>query len=62
MEIKRRVSLCPECTACPEVQVLHDESGPVAVWIGEINEGVVLPRAAWNVLVQHVKDGNLDRL
>ncbi len=25
-----KLSLCPECTACPEVEILRDEGQPVS--------------------------------
>jgi hypothetical protein len=24
MDVKQKISLCPECGACPEVEILHD--------------------------------------
>ncbi len=38
VEVKQKFSLCPECGACPEVEVLYHEGRPVAVRIGERNE------------------------
>ena len=40
-----RVSLCPQCIACPEVVIEGD-----TVRIGEDENTVVLKKAEWNVL------------
>ncbi len=57
MEVGQRISLCPECTACPEVEILEAEGKPVAVRIGEGAERITLPKAAWNTLVRYVGEG-----
>lgn len=44
---KLKVSLCPACDACPEVEVLGEE-----VRIGETGNLVVLKKAEWNLLVE----------
>ena len=62
MEVQQKISLCPECSACPEVEVLEDEGRPVAVRIGEGGEQITLPKAAWNTLVRYVKEGVLTAL
>lgn len=49
-----RVSLCPDCDACPEVVVAED-----AVTIGEAGNQVRLTHGEWNVLVAAVKSGDL---
>ncbi len=54
-----RLSLCPECTACPEVEILRDEGQPVAVRIGEGEERITLPKGAWNTLVRYIREGVL---
>lgn len=59
MDVKQKISLCPECSACPEVEILHDEGRPAAVRIGEAGNQVTLPAAAWNTLVRYVKEGVL---
>lgn len=46
-------SLCPECTACPEVTFLED--GRVS--IGEAPNLATLEREAWNVLVRLIRSG-----
>src|SRR5439155_11715646 len=51
-----RVSLCPACTACPEVVMEGD-----TIRIGEDANVVVLKKAEWNVLVDAIKSGRLDR-
>jgi hypothetical protein len=52
-----RVSLCPQCVACPEVVIDGD-----TVRIGEDENIVVLKRAEWNVLVEAIQSGALGRL
>jgi hypothetical protein len=46
MEKTTVLSLCPACTAVPEVELLGDE-----VWIGEAGNLAVLNKGEWNVLV-----------
>ncbi|MGH7412711.1 MAG: hypothetical protein ACREKJ_00730 [Candidatus Rokuibacteriota bacterium] len=46
-------TLCPACESCPEV-VLEGES---TIRIGQ----TVVPKAAWNGLVDAIKAGRLDR-
>ncbi len=52
MKPTEKLSLCPECTACPEVQVLEEAGQPLAVRIGEGAERITLPKGAWNTLVK----------
>ena len=54
-----RISLCPECGACPEVvlDVAKDE-----VRIGEEGNLVNLTKAAWNTLVEKIRGGELTPL
>lgn len=52
-----RVSLCPQCTNCPEV-VIDGET----IRIGEDENIVVLEKAEWNVLVDAIRGGQLGRL
>jgi hypothetical protein len=52
-----RVSLCPACDACPEVEIDGE-----AVRIGEAGNQVVLEKDAWNVLVELIRSGRLPRL
>ena len=52
-----RVSLCPQCIACPEVVVDGD-----TVRIGEDENTVVLKKAEWNVLVDAIRSGQLGRV
>jgi hypothetical protein len=56
MEAKK-FSLCPACTACPEV-VITDEG----VTIGEDANTVRLSRAEWNELVRLIKQGELHEI
>ena len=49
-----RHSLCPACSACPEVVVVGDE-----VRIGETGNLAVLKKNEWNVLVQLIRSGAL---
>jgi len=50
----KKFSLCPACTACPEV-VMSDEG----VTIGEDANAVRLSHAEWNELVRLIKQGEL---
>jgi hypothetical protein len=52
-----KVSLCPACTACPEVEIVGDE-----VRIGEAGNLAVLKKEEWNVLVDLIQAGQLTRL
>jgi hypothetical protein len=54
---KRTVSLCPACTACPEVVIDGDQ-----IRIGEAENTVVLQKAEWNVLVEAIQSGQLGRV
>ncbi len=57
MTNETRLSLCPNCDACPEVIVTAD-----AVTIGEKGNQVRLTHDEWNVLVAAVKAGDLDAI
>jgi hypothetical protein len=50
-----RLSLCPNCDACPEVVATSE-----AVTIGEEGNQVRLSPDEWNVLVAAIKAGDLD--
>ncbi len=50
----KSVSLCPECGACPTVEIDAQE-----VRIGEDSNLVRLTPAEWNVLVRFIKAGEL---
>jgi len=52
-----RISLCPACGACPEVEIVRDE-----VRIGEAGNLVVLKKAEWNMLVQLIRSDRLTEL
>jgi hypothetical protein len=52
-----KMSLCPACTACPEVEIVGDE-----VRIGETGNLAVLKRDEWNVLVDLIQSGQLSKL
>jgi hypothetical protein len=54
-----KMSLCPACTACPEVEVVR-EAGEVR--IGEAGNLTVLNKEAWNTLVDLIQSGQLTRL
>jgi hypothetical protein len=54
---KIAVSLCPACTACPEVVIEGD-----TIRIGEDENTVVLQKAEWNVLVDAIQSGQLGRV
>lgn len=49
-----KVSLCPACSACPEVEIQGDE-----VRIGEAGNLAVLKKDEWNVLVGLIQSGQL---
>jgi hypothetical protein len=57
MTNETRLSLCPNCDACPEVIVAAH-----AVTIGEKGNQVRLTHDEWNVLVAAVKAGDLDAI
>ena len=52
-----RISLCPQCIACPEVVIDGD-----TVRIGEDENVVLLKKEEWNVLVDSIQTGCLGRL
>ena len=52
-----RISLCPQCVACPEVVIDGD-----TVRIGEDDNVVLLKKEEWNVLVDSIHTGRLGRL
>ena len=52
-----KMSLCPNCIACPEVEVVGGE-----VRIGEAGNLVVLKRDEWNVLVDLIESGRLAKM
>ena len=56
MEVTR-MSLCPSCDQCPEVEIAGD-----TVKIGETGNLAVLRRDEWNVLVDLVQSGKLTTL
>ena len=51
-----RFSLCPQCTACPEVVIDGD-----TVRIGEDANTATLKNDEWNVLVDLILSGRLSR-
>ncbi len=50
----QKLSLCPGCTSCPEIEIAGDE-----VRIGEAGNLAVLKAAEWNVLVDLIQSGQL---
>jgi hypothetical protein len=50
----KKVTLCPACTACPEVEITDED-----VTIGEDGNTVRLSHAEWNELVRLVRRGEL---
>ena len=52
-----KMSLCPSCTACPEVEIAGD-----TVRIGEAGNLTVLAKEEWNVLVDLIQAGRLTKL
>jgi len=51
---KMKMSLCPGCTSCPEVEIVGEE-----VRIGETGNLAVLKKDEWNVLVELIASGQL---
>lgn len=54
-----KMSLCPACSNCPEVEIVR-EAGEVR--IGEASNLAVLNKDAWNRLVDLIQSGQLTRL
>jgi hypothetical protein len=54
---KVKMSLCPMCDQCPEVEIVGDE-----VRVGEAGNLAVLKKDEWNVLVDLIKSGQLSKL
>jgi hypothetical protein len=52
-----KMSLCPACSACPEVEIAGDE-----VRIGEAGNLAVLKKDEWNVLVELILSGQLSKV
>jgi hypothetical protein len=52
-----KISLCPACTACPEIVMDGD-----TIRIGEDENVVVLRKEEWNVLVDVLKSGRVGRV
>jgi hypothetical protein len=52
-----RISLCPGCTACPEVVIDGD-----TIRIGEDANTTFLKKDEWNVLVDLIQSGQLGRV
>jgi DNA-binding transcriptional MerR regulator len=50
-------SLCPSCTACPEIVIEGDQ-----IRIGEDANTVILKKGEWNVLVDLIQSGQVGRL
>ena len=50
----KKVTLCPACTACPEVEITDQ-----GVTIGEDANTVRLTYAEWNELVRLIRSGDL---
>ena len=54
-----KISLCPACSACPEVEILATGG---EVRIGEAGNLAVLKKDAWNTLVDLIQSGQLAKL
>jgi hypothetical protein len=54
-----KTSLCPACTACPQVEVVR---GSGEVRVGEAGNLTVLKKEAWNTLVDLIQSGQLAKL
>lgn len=57
MDPKKVIVLCPECDACPTIELYDD-----TVRIGEEGNRVTLKKAEWNDLVDKIKRGELGRV
>ena len=53
----KKMSLCPSCVACPEVEINGSE-----VRIGEVGNIGVLKAEEWNVLVDLIQSGQLSKV
>jgi hypothetical protein len=49
-----KVTLCPRCSECPEVEISEER-----VTIGEDANKVILTHAQWNDLVARIRNGEL---
>jgi len=56
---KTKISLCPACSACPEVEIVGSGT---EIRIGEAGNLTVLKKDAWNSLVDLIKSGQLTKL
>jgi hypothetical protein len=54
----KKFSLCPLCTACPEVVITNEG----VITIGEDANTVRLSRDEWNELVRLIKQGELHEM
>jgi len=52
-----KISLCPACTACSEIEISAQE-----VRIGEAGNLAVLKKDEWNVLVDLIQSGQLSKI
>ncbi len=52
-----KVSLCPACTECPEVEIRGED-----VRIGEAGNLAVLTKGQWNELVRLIQAGRLTEI
>jgi hypothetical protein len=53
----KKMSLCPQCIHCPEVEVVDG-----TVKIGEAGNLAVLKAEEWNVLVDLIQSGQLSKI
>jgi hypothetical protein len=51
-----KMSLCPMCDYCPEVEITGDD-----VRIGEAGNMAILKKPEWNVLVDLIQSGQLSK-
>ena len=52
-----KMSLCPACDACPEIEIAGDE-----IRIGETGNLAILKKDEWNVLVDLIRSGQLTKV
>ena len=55
---RKKFSLCPLCSACPEVEITNEG----VITIGEDANTVRLSRDEWNELVRLIKEGELHEI
>lgn len=57
MAAKRTITICPECSACPEIKVYDDQ-----VTIGKDDNIVSLKIDEWNNMVDKIKNDEIGKV